>query len=141
MDVALLNTGRLHFEIKWHEVTPELRRPEIVAMHLEGPPLVVIGRMDIEYLVPSQSKIGDDLMQIGLYIFRRTQEYDIAQQGFYWIVEGHGEWYLYYWRVIRSLDHIWRRVLLTLAVWGLANWPQYGAYPTWADVIARWKRE
>ena len=133
--------GELVIETKFRDITPSYGVHEIVAVQLEGPPIVRIGEHTIRELLPAWAKSSDDMfVQLGPYVLRRTEEFSYPMNAYYWVVVGQGEMYWHYWRVMRFLDQVWRRILMTLAVWGLANWPPDYRPPTWRDVVERWKK-
>jgi hypothetical protein len=138
MDSAFfLDRGRVNIEYGRVELAPDVVTHEIERVIWEGAPFAVIGWWDIDRL-PSWAKVGDNLAQIGPYVVQRTNDYDAARAGYYWVIVGKGEWHWVYWRVMRVLQWVWWRLLLTLAVWGLAEWPT-DAQPSWGHVVARWR--
>ncbi len=57
-----------------------------------------------------------------------------------YLVGSHGRLLLFLRDLIRFGDWLYRRLLLTAAVWGLACWPEPGTYPSWEDVRRKWRR-
>lgn len=134
------NSGSVRIEYRWVEINDFQRRPEIKDVAWEGPPFAPICEWDIDHL-PASAKLGSDLVQLGPYLLRRTRDYDPARLAHYWVIVGQGEWVLFASRVTRVLEGAWHRLLLTLAVWGLAAWPEFGREPRWSDVVRRWRKE
>lgn len=132
------SAGYLEIETELRQIGPDSYRREIVAAKLQGISLVPIGR-DVIEMLPAIARHGDSLICIGQYILRRTDDFHAPLNAYYWTVDDYGECYLSLWRLMCGLEWIGRSVLLTMAVWGLANWPRCGSTPKWADVVERWK--
>lgn len=139
MGVFFIDAGRVEVVTQLRQIGPDHWTHKIVEVKWEGAPFAPISEYIIRDL-PSWAKVGDDLVELGPYILRRTKDQDYALGGYYWKIVGQGEWLWLYWRMMRYLEGIWWRLLMTLAVWGLAEWPEYGQVPRWADVVRRWKR-
>lgn len=106
----------------------------------DGPPLTRIDDQVLYQLPDWAIALDGELIQVGPYILRATGVFDFSSRGEYYALVDGGEVYELWWRTWRFLDFVWRRLLLTMAVWDLAKWPQAGTYPTWGDVTRRWKK-
>lgn len=113
---------------------------EISGATWEGPPITIIGD-DIVYRLPKLAVAAEGrIIQIGSYILQRTDLFNYDYLAYYWVKTDGGELYWWRWRAIRAVEHVWQRMVLTLAVWGLASWPQAGRRPSWGDVKRRWRK-
>jgi hypothetical protein len=110
----------------------------IVDAEWQGPPVTLINRFLLEELPDWAVSSDGEMIQIGPYVLRNTGVYEPAPRAFYCYRVDSGLEYWLWWRLCQSLDFVWRRILLTLAVWGLAQWPRQGEYPTWRHVLRRW---
>jgi len=125
----LIETGDGHF---YRHITD--------AKLVEGPPIVLVSDRTLNILPDYAIAMDGELVQLGELVLRRTIVRDVAACAeYYYIVDG-GLAHWLYWRINEALELVWARVILTLAVWRLAEWPREGAVPSWGDVARRWRR-
>lgn len=137
--MATSDIGYLRTETKWVEDSPGSAHAELVGVEWEGPPVTFIEERQLDFLTGKYVKPHADLIEIGPYVLRRAEAEPYAR-GHYWILVGQGEWYWLRWRLRQGLDRFATRLVQTLAVWGLANWPEPNRRAGWADVVARWRK-
>lgn len=131
--------GYLKINTEWCDDPDGSSHAELVGVEWQGPPLIFIQERQLDFLTGQCVKPHPDLIEIGPYVLRRIGEPAPSARGYYWLLVGQGEWYWLRWQLRRGLDSFWRRIVMTLAVWGLADWPDYGSLPSWRDVMKRWR--
>lgn len=133
--------GHLLISTEWRDDFPgsSSSHAELVGVEWQGPPVTFLSKRELPFLV-GWEHINDELIQVGQYLLRRAGEFDQAGGGYFYLLVGQGEWYWLRWQLRRGIDGIWRRVVMTLAVWGLADWPEYGSLLSWRDVVRRWRK-
>ena len=132
--------GTLTIHTEFVEIRPGQEYRQITGADWEGPPITVIDQWALEWLPEWAIAHEGELIQIGSYVLRRTGLFSFSRCGYYYQLVDEGEVYWLWWRICQVAELVWGRALLTLAVWGLAKWPEYGCRPTWGDVVARWRK-
>lgn len=133
--------GYLKVQTEWRDdPEPGYAHAELVGVEWQGPPVTFIEERQLDFLTGQYIKPHPDLIEIGPYVLRRVGKPEEYARGCYWLLVGKGEWYWLRWRIRQGLERIMDRLVLTLAVWGLANWPAPNRRASWADVVARWRK-
>ena len=107
----------------------------------EGPPVALV-HAELLYAVAGLGEFSaGDFVDLGPYLVR-LNHYDAWNNTWeVYRVDTHG-WLIVKWRGLGRFGRmVWRRLILTLAVWKLANWPAPGCYPSWDDVRRRWAKK
>lgn len=133
--------GHLLISTEWRDDFPGSgsSHAELTGVEWQGPPVTFLEERQLRFLTGKYVEPHQDLIEVGPYVLRRADR-DPYNRGHFWLLVGQGEWYWLRWQLRRALDSFWRRVVMTLAVWGLADWPEYGSLPRWRDVLKRWRR-
>lgn len=102
-----------------------------------GPPLAAVSWMMVDHESPTRCQVGDRVT-IGPF---RVQVVEVHYEGWY-LVRRLDQFALESWLRARwvniwsSVEGIGKRCILTLAVWGLSEWP-HGEKPSWLHVRRR----
>ncbi len=116
-------------------------RLELVSLEWQGGPLLELGEPITRFNIGAIQK--GNRVTVGPYRLRLVENNDYPPFWFRYIREDSLMGWLYFiWhRATRPLDGIYRRSILTLAIWGLARYGE-ATSPHWRDIHAlRWIAE
>ena len=132
--------GDLIIEYRFVDVGPTKQR-QVVSVEWNGPPRALVfwdyfgdtWKSDLQ--IGDRFAVGPFLVEIvgadstapGFIVDRVDQPWPLVRY-----------YRLRYWWAERWLI-VWRRIVLTLAIWDLATWPQ-GAQPGLENILERWRR-
>lgn len=139
-DYTFTDVGFLRLTVQIVEIG-ELRYRMIADAEIDGPPLVLVGDSTLAMLPDWAMSLDGELVQIGPLVLRSIDVRHYPTMSTYYCLVDSGEVYALWWWLCARLDSLWQRMILTLALWGFAEWPRDGDVPTWNDVKRKWKHD